>query len=67
MRRAAFLLLALVPLVVFAPVSVGDAPPVDKPIAYRGARILTADGPPIMPAARWRAWIASLPSTPRRR
>ena len=45
MRRAAFLVVALLPLVLTA----ANEPPVgdDKPVAYRGARILPADGPPI--------------------
>jgi imidazolonepropionase-like amidohydrolase len=45
MRRAAFLVVAFLPLVLTAG---NEAPSADdKPIAYRGARILPADGPPI--------------------
>ncbi len=48
MRRAAFFLVAVVPLFVLALTSGGEAPPADDaPIVYRGARILPADGPPI--------------------
>jgi imidazolonepropionase-like amidohydrolase len=45
MRRAAFLVVALLPLVLTA--ANEPAADNDQPVAYRGARILPADGPPI--------------------
>ncbi len=44
MRRAAFLVVAFLPLILTA---ANETPPDDAPVAYRGARIFPADGPPI--------------------
>jgi imidazolonepropionase-like amidohydrolase len=47
MRRAGFLLSALTLPLVLPPAHGGDAPPADRPVAFRGARIHTAAGAPI--------------------